>query len=660
MPRDTIDLPVMGRAAEIRAVSTGEAERTIDIVWTTGAIVRRRRWDGWDELVEYDEELVVSPDAIRMDRLNAGAPFLDSHSGWSLSSVLGSVVPGSAVIEGGEGRSQVRLTAAEDARDAVLRILEKSVRFVSVGYIVHKYEITKEDGKRELWRAVDWEPFEISAVAMPADPGAHVRGAEGSDPARPALNPCVLIRQDIPAANAVTSMERTMTDTPTTAATTDAARTAAVPPVVLTITAAAPDPVAAERQRATDINALCARHAMPDLAADMIGQGVSLDAARATVLERLAQQDAAAGARTAPTVTGRGQDETEVRRRGMEEALLASVLRREPEEIGRQYRGLDLIELAAERLGERRVPRGFGDREALLMRAHSTSDFPFLLENVLNKSLGVVYAKAEPTYRKIARQRTYMDFRAHPTIRPGDFPKLQTVSPENGEIKGGTATEAKEATQVTAYGVQITFSRQLLVNDSLGGLQRVIDDQGPSVARYEEEVFYTMLLTASGAGPTLLETTRAVFNTTDLTLAGAGAAISTTSIGAGRAVMMGQTSKSGAKLNVMPSILLCGPAKITEAETVLVPVQAAQASQVNLFAGRVSPLASAWIPGNAWYLFADPSVLPSFEWGLLEGYTAPRFRMEEPFGVQGTRMSLEHDFGCGAIDFRGSYRNPGA
>jgi hypothetical protein len=59
-------------------------------------------------------------------------------------------------------------------------------------------------------------------------------------------------------------------------------------------------------------------------------------------------------------------------------------------------------------------------------------------------------------------------------------------------------------------------------------------------------------------------------------------------------------------------------------------------------------------------MFASPDVAPCFEWGLLDGYEAPRFRIEEVFGTQGTSMTLEHDFGCGAIDFRGGYRNAGA
>jgi hypothetical protein len=37
----------------------------------------------------------------------------------------------------------------------------------------------------------------------------------------------------------------------------------------------------------------------------------------------------------------------------------------------------------------------------------------------------------------------------------------------------------------------------------------------------------------------------------------------------------------------------------------------------------------------------------------------PRTRIESQFGMQGVKVSLEHDFGVGAIDFRSFYRNPG-
>jgi hypothetical protein len=163
------------------------------------------------------------------------------------------------------------------------------------------------------------------------------------------------------------------------------------------------------------------------------------------------------------------------------------------------------------------------------------------------------------------------------------------------------------------------------------------------------------------ANPSLVETGRAVWNATDKTLAGTAAAISTASLSLGRAAIRKQTRFGSTEpLEIAPTILLVGPDKETEAAQVLTQIVATQASNVAVFAGRLEVVITAKITGNAWFLFCPSDALPCFEWGLLSGYTAPRMRMDEPFGTQGVSYSLEHDFGCGAIDYRGTYQNAGA
>ena len=49
-------------------------ERTVELIWSTGAPVQRRGLSG-----PFIEELDMSPSSIRMDRLNSGAPLLNSH-----------------------------------------------------------------------------------------------------------------------------------------------------------------------------------------------------------------------------------------------------------------------------------------------------------------------------------------------------------------------------------------------------------------------------------------------------------------------------------------------------------------------------------------------------------------------------------------------------
>lgn len=173
--KKTVNLPKFGRDVEVRSASYDEADNTVEVIWTTGAPVRRYSWrDG----VYYNEILEVSDAAVRLDRLNAGAPFLNTHADSKLADVIGSVVPGSARIEGGVGYARVKLSSAPEDSAILGKIKDGIIRNVSVGYAIHKVEKTvNEKGGDEDWRVVDWEPMEISAVPIPADAGSQIRSS---------------------------------------------------------------------------------------------------------------------------------------------------------------------------------------------------------------------------------------------------------------------------------------------------------------------------------------------------------------------------------------------------------------------------------------------------------------------------------------------------
>jgi len=180
MPQ-TIQLPPLSFLGAFRADSFNADDNTIDCVWTSGATVRRMSWmDG-----PYDEELVVSANAVRLARLNAGAPLLDTHMDYSVANVLGSVVPGSARIVGGQGVARVALSKAPGDADAVAKIRDGIVRNVSTGYVYHQVEKTERDGQVPLWRVTDWEPMELTACPIGADPSAQFRSSD-----RQATFPC--------------------------------------------------------------------------------------------------------------------------------------------------------------------------------------------------------------------------------------------------------------------------------------------------------------------------------------------------------------------------------------------------------------------------------------------------------------------------------------
>jgi hypothetical protein len=174
----TRNLPIETRAASVSSVDA-EA-RTFVVIFTTGAGVERR--DFWSD-DRYIEELVVSEKAINMERLQAGAPFLDSHrSRGSVAEQLGVVER--AWVEKGQGLAEIRFPkeGVDLVADAVFaKIYDRILRSVSVGYLRNKIEVDKSKSPN-IWRVTRWTPYEISMVTIPADHKAQVRDAQDDEP----------------------------------------------------------------------------------------------------------------------------------------------------------------------------------------------------------------------------------------------------------------------------------------------------------------------------------------------------------------------------------------------------------------------------------------------------------------------------------------------
>lgn len=387
-----------------------------------------------------------------------------------------------------------------------------------------------------------------------------------------------------------------------------------------------------------------------------VRDGISVDAFRARAFDHMADRS-----RQTQTQPGRViRDEAETRRSGMVEALAirlgAPAPDAGPSTAARGFMDMvDVVEFAARALDHRGRLVTVREREELLSRAfHTTSDFPAIFSDAINVSLERRYALAEQSYRRISRRRDFMDFRPHHAVGIGEFPMLKPLT-EAGEIKFGTFGESKETIAVVPYARGLRITRQMLVNDRLGAIAEIMSGYGRTVSRFEEITFYAMMMSAN----TKLADGQVVFHASHNNL-GNASAISTAAISAGKAAMRKQKGLDDAKLNLTPSILLVSPDKEDEALQYLAPITANDSMKVNVHVGTLQPVVSAELEGNPWYLFASPDDAAVYQWGYLDGYTAPRIRFDEPFGTQGIGMTVEHDFGVGAIDFRGGFKNPGA
>jgi len=245
----------------------------------------------------------------------------------------------------------------------------------------------------------------------------------------------------------------------------------------------------------------------------------------------------------------------------------------------------------------------------------------------------------------------FNDFRAHDIVRPDNFPTLQKIG-ENGEIKFGTFGDSKESIVLASYATGIAVSRQLMVNDQFGAIAEVLLNAAGIVPEFEEETFWAMLL----ANPALSDEI-ALFHADHGNIAATGA-ISKTTVAAGRLAMRTHKMKDGRPIKSnAPALLICGPTKQTEAEEFLAPVAAAEQIHVNTLAKSLRLVVTDEITDDKWLLAVDKSKKThSFKHGYLDGARAPRIRVEDPFGSQGTQLTIEHDFACGAVSHLGVYR----
>jgi hypothetical protein len=620
------------------------------------------------------EELDMSPNAVRMDGLRSGqAPVLNTHRRGDARDVLGRI--SAARLDRGRGYATLQFSAAADVEPVWQRIADGTLRAVSVGYRVHRYEPRPDAATGEtVHRAVDWEPFEISVVPIPVDRDAAVRGQGDQGVPVPAIEPALSTEDDpmpetTPAEPAAAPpQESTVTTTHTTAPTTPAPEPTRAAPDLDAVRAEAQR---AERERLAGIDAaieaaraLVPGERIPPIRAEAIERGWSADQVRRALFDILV---AAAPRPSLPArpETGPGQDDPALLIDAMAEALAArSMPGYQPRGNGRHaefmgWRPSDMVGELLRARGERNVPR---NPTLLAERAfHTTSDFPLLLSAAANKMLLAAYQPAQPSYRQIFLRRDFRDFKPHRHLRVGDFPTLLPLL-ENGEIQAGTMSESQEIVLLQTFARRIRVTRPMLVNDDLGAFTDFASMIGRRVADFENATAYGLLGSANGDGPTLTTGNTTVFGTgaARANKAAAGSALDLTNLAAGRAAIMRQRTLDGLPIAVGSSMrLVVGPNQELAARQLTVAVQANQIGNANVFAGFVQPLVEPLIQANRWYLFSEPSAAPVYVYGYLNGAEGPQVTTGPVSGVDGVEVSVIFDFGVGAIDWRGAWFNPG-
>lgn len=155
-------------SASLQPGTVDEKARTVDLIWYSGAAVRRYDW--WKD-EEYMLAFSMEPADVKLDRLNGGAPLLNAHWSYSMSDQIGVVE--NARIENGKGLATVRFSEREDVEPIFQDVKAGVFRNISMGASVYQTrDVTPKGEKTRQLLAIDWEPLEISMVPIGADPGA--------------------------------------------------------------------------------------------------------------------------------------------------------------------------------------------------------------------------------------------------------------------------------------------------------------------------------------------------------------------------------------------------------------------------------------------------------------------------------------------------------
>ncbi len=593
---------------EERKGTTGT--KSFSAVISTESGVQRYSYEHGD----YLEVLSHASDAIDLSR--APLPLLESHDMGSLPiglvsnlRVVGKKLKG--IVEFGSSARAVEIAADVEAG---------IVRNLSIGYSIEEGTETRSADNTTTLTATKWMPHEVSCVAVGADSGAGFNRSK----------------------NTMTVKTTQETEAQTRA-------------------------IKLERKRISDIQS-AARVLKVDEATvrTAIDGGTSADIFRESNLEtfeaRTARNDIP-DAKAHPDLFGdntRGYDGGSDFRSAAVDALLlrSGVNVRNAHPAARDISGsiADLARTCVSRAGV----TVSGGQERLIKRAFSTDDFPYILQDAVNRATLQGYEDEPSSHRAWVHVQPVKDFRPNNRAILGSAPALDHVL-EGAEYTEGSMSDGGTSYKVLKYGKIVSLSWEMLVNDDLGSLLRIQPAMGMAARRKEADLVYAMFAENSAAGPTMQDGTF-LFHADHGNIA-TGGALSATTLGEARAILRKVTALGGGYMSLVPRFMLVPPEIETDAEILLAAatkhVSSTSEAGTPQWLQKLELVVEPRLASNAFYLAAGNSQVDTAELGLLEeNMQGPTLDKEEGFGVDSFAYKVRHVAGAKFLDWRGMVKIP--
>lgn len=322
--------------------------------------------------------------------------------------------------------------------------------------------------------------------------------------------------------------------------------------------------------------------------------------------------------------------------------------------------------------------------EFLMREALTTSNFPLLFGDTLDRQLLANYKAAPSVWKAFTKLSTNRDFKVASRHKmTGGDNYLDEVG-EKGEYLASPRTEAEYTLQLLKYGRQFDISWESIINDDLGALKDTPERFSNAAIRTEHRLvsaqyYHNVVLATAGRGN---------LSVNPLTIANLETGIEWF---AARTDANGEPIPTRPKILVVPPALeltarailtsatkmgLAGATTIAGAPDVWVPVNNV-VSQMNLelvvdpyitILGAVTtPLSSV----ASWFLFTDPRELAVLEAAHLRGHERPEIAMKASdkvtvggaainpmsgdFATDNIFYRVRLPFGVTTLDWRGFY-----
>lgn len=299
----------------------------------------------------------------------------------------------------------------------------------------------------------------------------------------------------------------------------------------------------------------------------------------------------------------------------------------------------------------------------------STSDFPILFGDILDRRLLDQYQETTPSWPSYMARGTVPDFRDSRIIAIDGLQSPYAPSYEKPELHGvrydNAVTETGYIANVKVYEKGFALNWRMLVNRSLNFVSRFPELLARGARRTEEYLATSLFVDASGYNTTF-------FASGNANLVSGNPALSITGLKAALNTMYLQTDGTdpieiqGVTLVVPPLLKLTAMELLDALSQEIVPPTSATgvrvltpnwAKSIQLAVNWYLPLIDATANKHTtWYLFANPSQgRPAMQMTFLEGYEQPSLWQKTPNTqrVGGSVDPLMGDFNDMSTHYKG-------